>query len=93
MKLNHPEDPKAKEPQHKPFLPRWFVIWAGILVALVVLKSLGLQIYIEFEYDGEPFTAGLTELETYLIPLGLIGVYFLCCWLWDKVFGSRNSTE
>lgn len=71
-------------------MPRWFVIWAGILVVLIILKSLGLQVYIEFEYDGEPFIAGLTELKTYLIPLGLIGIYFLGCWLWDKFFGSRN---
>ena len=93
MNLHHPEDPQGKKSQHKPLLPRWFVIWAGILVALVVFKSLGLQIFIEFEYDGEPFTAGLTELETYLIPLGLIGIYFLWCWLREKIFGSRNSTE
>ena len=91
MNSSRTPDPNRREPQSKPFLPRWFVIWAGILAVLVILKSLGLQVFVEVEYDGEPFIAGLTELETYLIPLGLIGIYFLGCWLWDKLFGSRDA--
>ena len=83
-------DQEPNRRQSKPFLPRGFVIFAGVLVALIVLKSLGLQIFIEVEYDGVPFLAGLTELETYLIPLGVLGVYFLWCWLWDKFFGSKD---
>ena len=83
------QEPKPVGP--KPFLPRWFVFCAAVLVALVVVKSLGLQIYIEFELNGEPYVAGLTDIEFYLLPLGLLGIYFLWCWLWDKFFGSRDA--
>lgn len=89
MKTDPHQEPKSDE--NKPFLPRWFVICVSVLVALVIVKSLGLQIYIEFKLDGEPFVAGLTDIEFYLVPLSLLGVYFLWCWVWDKFFGFRDA--
>ncbi len=72
-------------------LPTWFKVSVGVLVVLVVLKALDLEVFLEIEYDGEPFLAGLTELETYLIPLGLLGVYFVCAWLWHTLFRSGGN--
>lgn len=82
---------RSVERRPGPGLPRWFLIWATILLALIFLKATGLQILVSFEYDGKPFVASLTEIETYLIPLGAVGVYILLSWLWDKCLGARDS--
>lgn len=87
----NPNPRKARQTNRpRPGLPRWFLIWVGILLLLIILKASGLQIFIAFEYDGEPFLAGLTEIETYLIPLGAVGIYLILSWLWDRYFGPRD---
>lgn len=84
------KDQRPAERRSAAGLPRWFLIWVVILLVLIFLKASGLQIFVSFEYDGIPFVAGLTEIETYLIPLGAVGIYFLLSWLWDKCFGARD---
>lgn len=69
----------------------WFKIFSILLLALIVARLFGLQIFVEIEFDGEPIQAALTSIETYLIPLGLVLVYFLLAWAWHRFFGSDRS--
>ncbi len=73
------------------WLISWFKICAGVLIALILLRAAGLEILVEVELDDEPLLAKLTELETWLLPLGLVFVYLLLAWLWDRLFGSRGD--
>ncbi len=73
------------------FLPTWFKLCAAVLVVLVTLKALQLQVFIEVSLDGIPYLAALTEVETYFIPLGLLLIYILASWIWNRFFGSRQS--
>ena len=91
MNPNPRKDHRSAGRRPGPVLPRWFLIWAAILLALIFLKATDLQIFVSFEYDGTPFVAGITEIETYLIPLGAVGIYFLLSWLWDKCVGKRDG--
>jgi len=72
------------------WLPGWFKIAVIILTALIMLKVLGLEVFIEIDYGDEPLIAGLTEAETYFIPLGLLLVYFVVAWLWKLLFGRKD---
>ncbi len=72
-------------------LPTWFKLSVLVLIGLITLKTLGLQVFVEIDYDGESFLTALTEIETYYIPLGLLLLYFLTSWLWDWFFGSKYS--
>lgn len=73
------------------WLPGWFRTCLVALVVLIILKVLQLQVFIEISHDGVPFVTGLTDIETYLIPLGLLLVYILSSWAWKKWFGSRGG--
>ncbi|MDH3388566.1 MAG: hypothetical protein OEN02_11730, partial [Gammaproteobacteria bacterium] len=72
------------------WLPTWFKVSVSILAALIVLKALGLQVFVEVSFDGIPFLASLTDLEIYLVLLGILLVYILITWLWNRLFGPRG---
>ena len=73
------------------WLPAWFKLSVIILIGLIILKAIGLQIFVQIDYDGNAFLTALTEIETYYIPLGLLLVYFLFSWIWDQFFGSKDN--
>ncbi len=73
------------------WLPGWFKACLVALVVLIILKVLQLQVFIEISHDGVPLVTGLTDIETYLIPLGLLLVYILWSWAWKKWFDSRGG--
>lgn len=75
------------------WLPGWFKACLLILAVLILLKILRLQVFIEVSHEGVPYLAGLTEAETYLIPLGLLLVYILGSWAWNRFFGGRKLDE
>ena len=77
----------------KPLLPAWFKICALVLIVLVVMKLSELQVFIQFELDGIPYRAGLTEIETYYVPLGLVLVYIILSWVWNRLFGAGNDKQ
>ena len=92
MKSQHGESgPGTGGRGQKPRLPRWFKICVLILALLAVFRILQLQVFVEITYEGRPFLAALTELETYLVPLGLLLLYILLSWVWDRWFGSRDN--
>lgn len=72
-------------------LPGWFKACLLVLALLILLKILQLQVFIEVSRDGVPYLAGLTEAETYVIPLGLLLVYILGSWAWNKYSGSGDD--
>ena len=72
-------------------LPGWFKACLVVLVGLIILKAMQLQVFIEVSHAGVPFVAGVTELETYLLALGLLLVYILLNWAWKKVFPPRDA--
>jgi len=69
----------------------WVKICVAILVVLIVLKWLGLQIFVRLDFDEEPVLAALTEIETYYIPLGLLLIYLVAAWLWDLLIGPKDD--
>lgn len=73
------------------WLPGWFKACMVALVVLIILKVLQLQVFVEISHDGVPFVTGLTDIEIYLIPLGLLLVYLLWSSAWKKWFGSRGG--
>lgn len=73
------------------WLASWLKICAAILVALILLRAAGLEILVEIELGGDPLLATLTELETWLWPLGILFVYLLLARLWDRWFGSHQD--
>ena len=82
---------KAGEPRgNKPLLPTWFMVSAAIVVALIVLKALQVRVFVEFSFDGVPYLASLTDIRIYFVPLGLLLVYILGSWAWNRYFGSGN---
>lgn len=72
------------------WIPAWFKVCVVILFILIVLKTIGLQILVEVSFDGKPFITALTDIEAYYIPLGLLLVYFVATWIWDRFFNSRD---
>ena len=70
--------------------PVWFRISVFILLILITVKILGLQVFIEVSFEGKPFLAALTEIETYIVPLLLLLLYILSVWIWKKIFGRRD---
>ena len=83
----------ARQPgnSQRHWLVSWLRICAAILVTLILLRAAGLEILVEIELGDEPLLAKLTELETWLLPLGLVFVYLLLAWLWDRFAGSRED--
>jgi len=82
--------------RHSPpggWMPGWFKACLVVLAVLILLRILQLQVFIEVSLDGIPYLTGLTELETYLIPLGLLLLYILGSWIWKRVFGSRDMHD
>ena len=73
------------------WLASWLKICAALLIALILLRAAGLEILLEIELGDEPLLARLNELETWLLPLGLVFLYLLLAWLWDRWFGSRED--
>ena len=69
----------------------WVKICVAILVVLIVLKWLGLQVFVRLDFDDEPILAALTEIETYYIPLGLLLVYLVAAWIWDLFIGPKDD--
>ena len=90
MKNKLSQRPDAGNGNSLTWLPTWFKMCAGLLLVLVLLKFFGLQVFIEFQFDGKPVLAALSEIETYYIPLGLLLVYFLLAWIWQTLFGSKD---
>ena len=86
---------KQEHPDHSAantkWLPAWFKFSVAILIGLIVLKTLGLQVFVQVDYEGNAFLTALTEIETYYIPLGLLLVYFLFSWIWGQLFGSNDN--
>ena len=68
----------------------WLKICSLLLVGLILAKLLGIEIFVEIEYDGEPILAALTRIETYLIPLAALLAYLLLTWLWQRFKHSRD---
>ncbi len=85
--LNHKES--IPDSGAKKWAPPWFKVCVVILFLLLILKTLGIQIFVEINFDGKPFITSLTEIETYYIPLGLLLVYFVAAWIWDIFFNSK----
>lgn len=71
-------------------MPTWFKVSAAVVVVLIVLKVLRVRILVEISYDGMPFLAPLTDIKSYFLPLGLLLVYILGSWVWNRYFGSGN---
>ncbi len=68
----------------------WLKICSLLLAGLILAKILGIEVFIEIEYDGEPILAALTRIETYLIPLAALLAYLLLNWLWQRVRRSQD---
>lgn len=84
QKNNLPDTDKKK------WIPTWFKVCVVVLIIIVILKTLGLQVFVEIDYDEKPFLTSLTEIETYFIPLGLLLVYFVAAWIWDTFIRSKD---
>ena len=85
---NHKES--RPENSTKKWMPAWFKVCVVILFFLIVLKTMGLQILVEIDSDGKPFITALTDIEAYYIPLGLLLVYFVATWIWDRFLNSKD---
>ena len=81
-----PDEPRGK----KPLLPTWFQVSAAVVVAVIVLEALQVRIFVEVSFDGVPYFASLTDIRTWFVPLGLLLVYILGSWAWNRYFGSGN---
>lgn len=86
--LNHNKN--MPDSSAKKWLPAWFKVCVVVLLGLIILKSLGLQVFIEINFAGRPFIASLTEIEIYYIPLGLLLVYLVAVWIWNTFFKSKD---
>ncbi len=73
------------------WLANWLKICVALLAALILLRASGLEIQLEIELGEEPLLASLTELDTWLLPLGLVFIYLLLAWLWECFIGSRED--
>ena len=73
------------------WLTHWLKICVALLAALILLRAIGLEIQLEIELGEEPLLASLNELETWILPLGLVLIYLLLAWLWERFFGSRED--
>ncbi len=73
------------------WLASWLKVCVAVLVSLILMRALGLEIQLEIELGEEPMLASLTELETWILPLGLVFLYLLLAWLWERFFGSRED--
>ena len=91
MSTTMDKNSRHRRKAHKPFLPTWFKLCLVVLVALIGIKLLSLQVFVQFELDGIPYRASLTEFETYLIPLGLLLIYIILNWIWGRAFGSDDD--
>ncbi len=69
----------------------WFKVCVVILIGLIVLKYIGLQVFVRIDFDDESILAALTEIETYYLPLGLLLVCFVAAWVWGLFFGSKDD--
>ena len=71
-------------------IPLWFKLFGAVLIALVISKILGLQVFIEISYDGTPFLAALTDVRIYFVPLILVLLYILFVWIGRKILGRED---
>jgi hypothetical protein len=69
----------------------WVKICVAILVVLIVLKWLGLQVFVRLDFNDGPILAALTEIETYYLPLGLLLIYLVAAWFWDLFIGPKDD--
>jgi len=69
----------------------WVKICVFILVVLIGLKLLGVQIFVRIDFDDKPMLAALTEIETYYLPLGLLLLYLLGAWIWERLLGPKDE--
>ncbi len=72
-------------------VPGWFKLAVLVLVGLIIMKTTGLEVFIEVTYDGIPFLGALTDVRIYFVPLLLVLIYILLTWIWKKFFGSSDS--
>ena len=84
--------PRSPGPHGKSgrWLPTWFKLSIVVIAALILLKVLQLRIFVEVSFDGVPYLASLTDMKTYFILLGLLLVYILGSWAWNRFFDSGN---
>ena len=76
--------------RHGNGIPTWFKVSVLVLVALIGLKNLGLQVYVEVSFDGVPFVTSLMDVDIYLVLLGILLVYILARWLWNRFSGPTD---
>ncbi len=73
----------------EPGIPLWFRLFALALSGLVLAKLLGMEVVVEISYDGRPYHAALTDARLYFVPLLLLLLYILCCWIRNLISRSR----
>ena len=71
-------------------IPLWFKLFVVVLIALVISKILGLQVFIEITYDGTPILAALTDARIYFVPLILVLLYILFAWIGKNILGRED---
>ncbi|UCH39460.1 MAG: hypothetical protein JSU67_15050 [Gammaproteobacteria bacterium] len=71
-------------------IPLWFKLFVVVLIALVISKIPGLQVFIQISYDGTPFLAALTDVRIYFVPLILVLLYILFAWIGRKILGRED---
>lgn len=86
-------DQRSRHSPQGGWMPGWFKACLVVLAVLILLKVLQLQVFVEISIAGIPYLTGLTELETYSIPLGLLLLYILGSWIWKRVFPSRDMHD
>ena len=85
-----PPNPSDHRGKPRRMLPAWFKVSIALIIVLIVLETLQLRIFVEVSFDGVPYLASLTDMRIWFGALGLLLVYILASWAWNRYFGSAN---